>query len=350
MSNNMTPRYYDELVGALRNSVADRRLSSRDHTAYRMFLAILADQNTKRILFDSRQAAIFSNIDAPEDSMAEKLHPPFSSFYLEFTEPIEIGEPEAGHPGDRIRAFLYNERKGQGLLEMQLPSLIGENEPVHMSLGTVTFFIKEAGENTQKPYSDRTFKMDLRSSLVVTTRRSSEEGEEPSTGFAEDFPQEGYYFAAVASEGRYVGWWERTILSYAPLVQWCCAYLMAKGIDLHVEGSRQILRWHERRMLPLPWHIVKVEPRFTAGSRTEPEEPLYHHQYRYDVIGHLRLGRHPLGPRTTPTEERQYKEVIEWVPSHQRGLANELYIPSTWYAKAGKVIHPIMREYFGGER
>jgi hypothetical protein len=57
------------------------------------------------------------------------------------------------------------------------------------------------------------------------------------------------------------------------------------------------------------------------------------------VIGHLRFGRHPRGDGT-------YAETIEFVRAHQRGLNNELYIPSVHKVDSGKIISDQMKRYW----
>ena len=115
---------------------------------------------------------------------------------------------------------------------------------------------------------------------------------------------------------------------------------MAKSVVLQEEWvSRPQRRWMERHdIIPRPWHIVKLDPKIIS-HKTNEEVP-YHHQYRYDVIGHLRFNKHRI--------KEGYRSVIEWVPDHQRGLANELYIPKTYKIESGrKIATKQMQEYFG---
>jgi len=35
-----------------------------------------------------------------------------------------------------------------------------------------------------------------------------------------------------------------------------------------------------------------------------------------------------------------------WVRPHQRGLANDIYVPKTSMFKAGKEVDPVMNSYF----
>ena len=66
------------------------------------------------------------------------------------------------------------------------------------------------------------------------------------------------------------------------------------------------------------------------------------HSYRYDVMGHIRFGRHKLGDGT-------YRHTFEFVRPHQRGLKNSIYIPKTYNVRAGKVSHPMMKDYWEGK-
>ena len=113
---------------------------------------------------------------------------------------------------------------------------------------------------------------------------------------------------------------------------------MAKGVEIIAAPlTRQQRRFNERHGIPNPWHVVRLDPRLS--SKGSPEgEPQYRHQYRYDVIGHLRFNRHH-------TREG-IKHTIEWVMPHQRGLANQLYVPKTYRVEKGRIPAPEMREYF----
>jgi hypothetical protein len=94
--------------------------------------------------------------------------------------------------------------------------------------------------------------------------------------------------------------------------------------------SRQVRRYHERTNTPLPkpWHVVKIEPAVSTAPNALPGPLRDGPRYRYDVIGHLRLNRKRLRDGT-------HKEVVEWVPAHQRGIQHALYIPKTYLAERG---------------
>ena len=79
--------------------------------------------------------------------------------------------------------------------------------------------------------------------------------------------------------------------------------------------------------LPNPWHIVTVQPR-TVGGKTGTVGQGTGHRYRYDVMGFPRRGRHRLKDGT-------YRETVEWVRPHQRGIKNQTYIPKVSRFEAG---------------
>jgi hypothetical protein len=56
-------------------------------------------------------------------------------------------------------------------------------------------------------------------------------------------------------------------------------------------------------------------------------------------MGHLRNGRHQLKDGT-------WKLTLEWVPAHQRGLNNSLYIPAIRKAEVNKKSDERNYEYF----
>ena len=117
---------------------------------------------------------------------------------------------------------------------------------------------------------------------------------------------------------------------------------MAKGIHI---VKLEPVRWERRRaarqgVIPVPWHIVEVKPSISLGTDdTQGSIGRLRHSYRYDVMGHLRFGRHQLADGT-------FRDTVEWVKAHQRGLKNSLYIPKTYNIGAGKVSHPIMQDYW----
>jgi hypothetical protein len=320
-------RFFDELVSEYRLRVQHR---VQEWRTYSQMVAMLEDYNTKRILFDARQAIVFDDLGEMNPEQRHKLHEPFSRFWLEFTEPVQLAEPEPGHPNDWTYGLLYHNTGATVKAPYQ--------QEGGLPVATVTFFGKEPselftphGEMIPK-YFDRFFRFQTTSGLAVCTKQVCQATPEPSE-LPPEWDNHTAFFAGTHPAGweyRHVGWWERVVQDYAALLTWMLAYLMAKGIRIEKEPvSRQVKRWHERRGLPLPWHVVSIEPKFvTRGG--EAEESKWHHSFRYDVIGHLRF-----------TEGR-----FIWVRPHQRGLANEIYIPKTYNVKGGKQVDPHMKRYF----
>lgn len=102
------------------------------------------------------------------------------------------------------------------------------------------------------------------------------------------------------------------------------AYMTAKGIEIvdhpMPRGTRRNL---EKKKLPNPWHLIRVEPKMTvADEEFDDQGSGSRHGYRYDVMGHIRFGRYKLKDGT-------YRTQRTWVRPHQRGLRHERYIPAT---------------------
>jgi hypothetical protein len=116
---------------------------------------------------------------------------------------------------------------------------------------------------------------------------------------------------------------------------------MAKSVEIvALPTTRQIRRALEREgRVPNPWHVVRVQPKMIRGKSETVGESGIKHSYRYDVIGHLRFNRHKV--------KDGYRETIEWVSDHQRGLENELYIPKTYKVEKDKnIATDAMKKYF----
>lgn len=348
-------RYLEKLRGIMATPGAgeqtwqhgDKQLGRRETAAaYRKYLRLLDDPETKRLLFDSRQAALFDDLDEDVPSnIQHKLHMPFSQFYLELTEPVLVGEQEPGFEGrDYLRAVLIYPEAVQ---------MVGyrDAEQVFVSgqIFGLTFFYETRRDGDSAGdaggTSDRSCLFDLAQGLAFTRVRNLLAGSEPSTlpdNWTQDL--EGYVPANIPLEDapeRHVGWWERAVHANGTLFSWMLTYMMAKSIVIQPEPmSRQQRRWHERKdVTPKPWHIVRVNPKFAVGTDQDGAVGTQH-SYRYDVIGHLRFGKHKRG-------DGSYSETIEWIAPHQRGLANSVYIPKTYLVKRGKVIAPAMRRYYG---
>lgn len=318
-----------------RREMRPSRGLSKGWEAYRAYTEMLTDSNTRRLLFDSRQAVIFGDLAEPPPEKAQYiLHTPFDQFYLELTEPILLGEQETNHQ-DYIRAFLYS----GDIATAQA------GEGPKFSLATISVFLTNT-DTGRLEIADRTWKLHLQTGMAFVSAAASSVDPDPSELGTLKRTQSFLAGHNLGIENRHIGWWERLCIQYTALWSWMMLYCMAKGIYLEQEWlSRQQRRWLEQHpKAPRPWHLVKVEPKFTS-VRVEGEGS--HHSYRYDVIGHLRFANVRVVDKIQDDGTKTYghKSVVEWIPPHQRGLANTLYIPKTYQVEAGKTIHPKFREY-----
>jgi hypothetical protein len=298
----------------------------------------LEDLNTQRILFDSHQAATFASLnEPPPDGVMAKVHPPFKDFYLEFTEPVMVGESEPGQE-DFMRAILWQ-------------SNVLVNDTLKLSQVTVLMT-----SYTETWYIDRTFKVDSQSGLAYVTPNGARTSPDPSElprGLDES---QGSYFASGSllrpsldlRPHRYVGWWERATRDYASFLSWVLTYMMAKGISIVEQRlSKKERKRLEARKIPVqPWHVIVVEPQFSQSNGVGMREGRKH-SYRYDVMGHLRFGNHHVKDSEGNWTRRR---TVEWIAPHQRGVQHSRYVPAVRQYKRGKATHPAFREYMEGGR
>lgn len=340
--------------------IAETELSVKliDDDTRRYQLQLLKSEDTKLLMFDARQAQLFDDMnEKPPKNIQEKLHMPFDQMFIEFSEPIlcQGQEPERR---DYLRGILITKEKA----DVQIPWQDERNGELRwLTLGgrQIFVFLTARDEFGYHEYIDRSFTWNLETGWAFTTCGIAREEPDPSE-IPDDWKDEDRILAGgkILSrspifrsgeapdpvENRHIGWWENAICSYSSLISWVLTYTMAKSVKvLEIQPSRQQRRWMERKNIkPKPWHMVKVEPKFVhrSGKIGPEQEPSWRHSYRYDVIGFLRFGRHKKG-------DGSYSETIEWVAPHQRGLANDLYVPSTHKVERGKVISKRMKSYFG---
>lgn len=300
--------------------------------------------NYKRLRLDAEQAKQFAEMaTGPDKNMQGILHTPFPTFYMEFTDPITIGDQEPNGDGsprhDEVLALMYDEN---------------ELTPNPESHGVLSFLLRE--KDTQE-VSYRSFVMDLAKGRAITpVETATNYSYDPSVvpalfGNLVDPKGERLLFAQKSNtddeyegwnsphpgvwmksdkyqaSGRYAGYWERAIAKYAEFFSWIILYTVAKGIEIVEEPlprseRRRMARASKKGELPEPWQIVRVEPtvvrKYENRQAGSPDKVT--HGYRYDVRGHLRKGKHKL-------RDGSYRYTVEWVPAHQRGLKHELYIP-----------------------
>lgn len=347
--------FLDELLAEYRQKLLmpkylqERESTSDDPLPYDTYLEWLEDPNTKRLVFDARQAEQFIGIGNPDEEFQKLIHAPFDQFYCEFTEPISIGASEPGY-NDTVSAFYFYRDAGD--VSFRSNNEDGKEVVYKLPICQIVFFGRGYRESDGTlTYVDQSFKFGLLAGMAVTPTKSIAVGPDPSEIPERWFPlKDGAYMFCGEMiqnddgskwEDRHIGWYESKLVAFGGLLSYVLAYTTAKSVVIVQEPlSRQVRRWYERRgEIPKPWHVVKVEPKFYDEHREQNNEPLYHHRYRYDVIGHFRLGRHK-------RKDGSFIEQIEWVPPHQRGLMNSLYIPKTYKVEGGKKIAPIIREYF----
>lgn len=330
--------FIDTLLVSYREYVQRRQVSYDRKIGTSSLLAQLTDQGTKRILFDSRQAMVFADMDEHMmPGMQARLHVPFDRFYIEFTDPIEIGEQEPNtEVRDRIRGILYR----SNAIRMQLDEKETDSwmAGVHDWANVIVFLDNSAGEIV-----DRGFNFNIETGLAATALEHVLTTADPSVFKNVESVSKSALVVVGGedSEEHHIGWWERTVDDYATLTSWLIAYMMAKGVSITEQKvSRQQRRLAERNHtpLPIPWH--KVEVKTERGTDWQGTTSGREHRFRYDVRGHLRIGRHRL-------KDGSHREVIEWVPPHQRGLRHNLYIPSLYHVKKGGVIDAGAKRYLG---
>ena len=121
-------------------------------------------------------------------------------------------------------------------------------------------------------------------------------------------------------------------------------YLTARAVKVVEEPlTRNVRRRLERKQLPNPFHVVTTHTPRAGHSQSDQTGQGSPHSYRYDVIGHIRFGRHLLADGT-------HRVTREWVRPHQRGLRNLRYIPATRRYSADAASQESERARHGDER
>jgi hypothetical protein len=326
-------RYYPTLLNQVKMCALDPQADVLTQAQFRWLQSQLESDDTKRLIFDARQAKVFDESVEIDERRREKIHAPFGRMYLELTDPILLKAQEPGCQ-DVLWSVLYYrdvtdapEVLGDGKTRRQVP------------VTKVTFFYK-SGDQVQ--FVDRTwsvspegYPMVGRPPKTVTSRYKKQEGNLTASGLTipdllPEYVKEGELVSVFELEK--LGWWEEAIISNTNLLYWMFAYTMAKSVEIiELPTSRQVRRALARdNRVPNPWHVVRVEPKRVKGKPEVVGASGIKHSYRYDVIGHLRFAK-----RKT---KDGYKDSIEWVSDHQRGLENELYIPKTYKVEKGKDI------------
>jgi hypothetical protein len=317
-------------LGQVRSTIPHNTMADTMEN-YRQEKQILTSVNTKRVIFDARQATIFDKSEIiPVEGF--KIQPPFDQIYIEFTEPVELQSQEPGF-FDKLVGILYVHEP------TQIPIRTEDGDKIYPA--SMVIFILFNEELFQ--WTDRAFRFSLEHKLAFPAVQNVRLTAEPS-----EVPKEWENFSWFVSnmkipgmENRQIGWWESAIESYSQLLYWMFSYMMAKSVKIEeVPVSRQVRRAMERKgEMPRPWHRVMVEPKLVMKHQ-ETGESHNGPDYRYDVITHLRFNKHKL-------KTGAYRFTVEVVPAHQRGLKNEIYIPKTYVVEGGRKILPETGQYFG---
>ena len=252
--------------------------------------AAIEAEETRRIIIDGRQAEALFGADIP-DTHRGKVRLPFDRMYIEFTEGIEYED----NLDDRhsLRAIYVEPLSRAGFT----------------GLPTARHFV-----------------------TIISVLHDSD-GVVVITAFDYDAQTGGTW---------HTGGDERLLQDFGGLVFGLSVYMMSKSVRIvrhQPETRAERRRLAANRRIPQPWHVVRVEPRIQDGTPIPEEIEIRDHGYRYDVIGHLRFGRHKRADGT-------YSHTIEWVRPHQRGLRHELYVPKTSHFRRRGKIAPEMSEYW----
>ena len=331
----------------------------------RIVTSVMRDERCKRIIMDARQASTFSELgEAPPKDWQSKLKMPFDWFYLEFSDPVMIGEQEHIPDTEATKNLKVGDDYVRGLLVRNpVMHVQAPDESMSGLCNVIVFLTDEAGHHSRRAFlydvtrgNAMTRIKSLRTNMSVLDANQTIAVESHDWKYdISEIPQElldklgdsadEQFVTAGASYGtedRYIGWWERILVSYSSLLSWLLTYMMSKGIEVTEERLPRAMRRREKRKdIPKPWHVVQVEPRFRTTGSDEPMsgQQRFTHNIRYDVMGHLRCIQRKNEDGTTSNS-------FVWVRPHQRGLANDIYVPKTSMFKSGKKTHPVMNSYF----
>jgi hypothetical protein len=293
---------------------------------HELLKSIFDDPNMKLMLFDAAQAVLFDDMgDEIDFDVQTQLHTPFERFWLEFTEPVKLAENQPGHD-DWVRAFYVARLTDKEVSGNAGPWLDDDKQLSFKGWYQVICFLSEGDPDEPETVCDRGFMWDVSTGMVATSVAAMTNSEDPSPISGNPYEMR----IAGADTTRRWGWWERSTIGYGSVLSWMMAYMMAKGIEIiqQMPSRADRRRALKQGVTPQPWHLVRVEPRFVEAMSGDHDSGS-RHSYRYDVMGHLRFGKHRLGDGT-------YRRSVEWVRPHQRGLANATYIPKTYFVDGGK--------------
>ena len=321
-------RFYDSIVRRYRDLSQRYELDPMQDWS----LQHLESTDTKRILFDSRQATVFRDLaTGPPENVQRLLKTPFDSFYLEPTSPIWL---DIGLYEKRTLSF-------RALLVTPLLETPDPDVPMRHPINVFTWITDNDGSTAIIAFAhDLATGCSYNKANVLRNQHGANEAVLVPSQVPEDTDDDSMVLIAP-DQDRILGSIEEMIWQSGQLLNWTCCYMMAKSIEVVPETlSRQRRKAMARRGVPNPWHVVRVDPKIRESELPLDVQPAEGPRIRFDVIGHLRFGRHRRGDGT-------YSETIEWVRPHQRGLANELYVPKISRFSSDRNIHPRMEQYWG---
>jgi hypothetical protein len=320
--HELQAQYLNEIALQRRGSGRATRNTTRVPVGWRAEVVrhIFDDPETRRMVIDARQAVLFAELEEMPP-IVDRLRAPFGQCYVEFTEPITLAEPEPGFDEELLAFTVTDATNNDG-----------------RSVFAVLLFFRSTTADGRVFYTDRGFTLAAETGQGFSLFPNFRDFEPDVSTFPDEVmdriaasgePADNWYVEARA-EGDGRGLWERLVASYAAFISWTISYMTARGVIIvEVAESRQIVRAAKRRgESPRPWHVVTVKPTHYENADDEGGGGR-EHGYRYDVRGHLRIGRHKRGDGT-------YREQIEWVRPHQRGLKHSLYIPKTYAYDGGR--------------
>ena len=311
-------RYYDSWI-----TMSDRILSDYGSLSYkphypnwarralgamRTINSVLKHKDTKFILFDTEQANILLNAGEPPEPKGL----PFPQFALEFTESFMVTEESLlSEDGSYIGAsFIMGAMFKDGVEH----ELIIDNDPGDV-IGVMLMLSDRP--NVASLDSWVSFGLSLSTGDIYYTAyflRTQTKQIVP-----ESIPDN--KFVKLDLEQNDSG----AYTQFALLIRWLLGYMTGsvRGINL---APIQVSRAERRRAqkdnrTPPEWYTMKVGGKYAR----DPEDVVLtrksgRHSYKYDVRGHIRRGRYRLG-------DGSYREVLQFIPAHQRGLRHTLYIP-----------------------
>ena len=302
MSNKIISEY--DRVGRL--PAKPPKWASRALGAMRTINATLKHQETRFIQFDTEQAEILLNSGtAPEPKGL-----PFPVFALEFTESFMVTDAQLlSEDGSTIdNSFLM----GALITDKTMNKAVIVNDPGDM-IGVMLML----NDRPHVAFLDSwvSFGMSISTGDIYYTAyflRNYTDQDVP-----DDVPEN--HFLKLNEESKGIAYTE-----FASLIRWLLSYMTGGVRGINLEPVRlpraERRRYEKNRETPQQWYRMKVDGKYLNAGDEEGTRKSGSHSYKYDVRGHIRRGRYRLKDGT-------HREVLQFIPAHQRGLKNEKYIP-----------------------